>query len=552
MKRPWQTFWASVAAQARKDWQRIVERGSDNAALWLVALALGIVAGYAALGFRVAISLLQEALYGADDLALASHAATLHPIWIVTLPVAGGLFVGLLLTVFTSQKRVNSVPDVIEGAALNDGRVSLKGALVSALASLVTLSSGGSTGREGPVVHMGAALSTLLSNAIKTDGIGARELMGCAVAAAIAASFNAPLAGAIFALEVVLRHYAVRAFAPIAIASVAGAVVGRLHMGDVTEFSIPANMLAFYVELPAFVVLGLVCGAVAVGFVRTTFFIEDNADTLCTRWRIPLWLRPGIAGLLLGLIALAFPHIIGVGYETTSRALTGQLTLAAAFVFAVVKIIAVAITLGGRMGGGIFSPSLMIGALTGLTFGYIATSMFPSASGSETVYAIVGMGALAAAVLGAPVSTTLIVFELTGNWQIGIAVMVSVSMATILSSRLIDRSYFLSQLERRGIHIAEGPQGYLLSTIPVGRLRQDTPPDAEEEDQSLVDGGEWIQISATLETALPQLEQSGREYLPVVAGEGAEARRLVGRITLTDALRAYTNALVAKAREEHA
>lgn len=552
MRGLWRAIAAPVAARAKSDWQKIRERGPDQITFWVLALLLGITAGYAALGFRVAISFLQELFYGADDQALASQAATLSAGWIIALPILGGLVVGALLLFLGPEPRVHSVADVLEGAALKDGRVSLKAAWISALASLTTLSTGGSTGREGPVVHMGAALSTLLANTIRADGIGARELMGCAVAAAVAASFNAPLAGAIFALEVVLRHYAVHAFAPIAIASVAGAVVGRLHMGDVTEFSIPANMLAFYVELPAFLILGLLCGVVAVAFMRAVFFADNTASRVEQGLGLPVWLRPAIAGALLGVIALAFPHIIGVGYETTSRALTGQLDLTAALLFVAIKVVAVAITIGGRMGGGIFSPSLMIGALTGLAFGYVATSLFPDASGSETVYALAGMGAIAAAVLGAPVSTTLIVFELTGNWQVGIAVLVSVSVATIFSSRLVERSYFLSLLARRGVHIAEGPQAYLLSTISVGRLTIDAAPEDESADQARVEGGEWIQISATLETALPQLQASGHDHLPVVAGEGEEGRRLVGRIRLVDALQAYNDALVATAREEHA
>lgn len=539
-------------ARLTSDWKRLSQRGPENFRFWIVALVLGVAAGYAALGFRVLVSFMQEQLYGADDTTLASHAAQLPWVWIVILPILGGLFVGLLWHVASADHRAHSVADVIEGAALREGRVSLRAAWTSAVASLVTLSTGGSTGREGPVVHIGAAISTCLANIIKADGITARELLGCAAAAAVAASFNAPLAGAIFAHEVVLRHYAVHAFAPIAIASVSGAVVGRLHMGDVTEFAIPANMIAFYGELPAFMLLGIACGFVAVATMRAVFLAEDTATRTCERYRIPIWARPAFAGALLGILALGFPHIIGVGYETTSRALTGELTLAAAFTFAIVKVVATALTIGGRMGGGVFSPSLMIGALTGLAFGYVATAAVPEFSGSQTVYALAGMGALSAAVLGAPVSTTLIVFELTGDWQVGIAVMVSVSLATILSSRLVDRSYFLTQLERRNVHLAEGPQGYLLSTLTVSRLTMDTPAVDEAEDLQLIESGQWIQISATLETALPQLEASGRAFIPVVAGAGEEGRRGVGRLYLTDALRAYNEALVATAREEHA
>ena len=216
-------------------------------------------------------------------------------------------------------------------------------------------------------------------------------------------------------------------------------------------------------KLPAFLLLGVVCGLVASALMHSMLFAEDMASYLQRRMRVPRWLRPAVAGALLGLTAIWFPHVIGVGYETTSRALTGELVLHEAFVFAVIKVFAVAITIGGRMGGGVFSPSLMVGALTGLTFGLIATNLFPDISGAHTLYALAGMGAVAAAVLGAPISTTLIVFELTGDWQTGLAVMVAVSISTALGAQLVHRSYFLTQLERRGVRLAAGPQAYLLA-----------------------------------------------------------------------------------------
>jgi len=407
--------WEQFVYRRRREWVLMRRQGPGQIQFWFIALLIGIGAGYLALGFRIAVSWLQTFFYGADDVMLASAASELDWYVILGLPILGGLAVGLILWKFTPDGRARSVAHVIEGAAIGEGRVEKKIARASAVASIITLSTGGSTGREGPVVHLGAALSTAVSNFIRADGITARELMGCAVAAAVAASFNAPIAGTLFALEVVLRHFAVHAFAPIAIASVAGAVVGRLHMGDVTEFTVAGHQVGFYGELPAFMILGLVSGLVAVFMMKSIFFAEDWGDHFQSVLKIPTWARPAFAGLLLGLIALKFPHIIGVGYETTSLALTGTLVFSTAFTFAVVKVLAVAITVGGRMGGGVFSPALMLGALTGLAFGQLATSMFPDVSGAETVYALAGMAAVASAVLGAPISTTLIVFELTGD-----------------------------------------------------------------------------------------------------------------------------------------
>lgn len=550
--------WITAAlAASRRGWLVLRENGPTQVQFWLIALLIGIAAGFAALLFRKGISWLQEALYGVDDVRLMhSFAESLPWYMILLIPVAGGLAVGVILHLFTPDGRARSVADVIEGAALADGRVEQKAGIASAFASLITLGSGGSSGREGPVVHLAAVISSKVSDWIRADGITGRDLLGCAVAAAVSASFNAPIAGALFALEVVLRHFAVHAFAPIVIASVAGTVINRLEFGGVTEYSLPSdNALQFYAELPAFLILGLVCGLVAVALMRAVFWAEDLGNLAQRLSGLPRWLRPACAGLLLGMMAIPFPHIIGVGYETTSAALTGALLLHEAIVFTVLKVLAVAITLGGRMGGGIFSPSLMIGAMTGLAFGIVATAIFPDQSGEGTLYALAGMGAVAAAVLGAPISTTLIVFELTGDWQTGLAVMVAVSISTALASRLVDRSFFLTQLERRNIHLAAGPQAYLLAMFRVGLVMR--PMDHEnsapyERLLTLIEQGIYTDTNATLERALPIFERTGLDFVPVVKlapGDGPPA--LEGALFHVDALKAYNRALAATAAEEH-
>jgi len=561
MAHPLNTFFADSARRAvnhaRGGWRVLVDKGPSQFQFWLIALAIGIASGFAAMLFRKGIESLQSWLYGTDNInRLHSFAETLPWYWILLIPIAGGLAVGVILHLFTPNGRVRSVADVIEGAALNEGRVEKKEGIASAIASLITLSSGGSTGREGPVVHMAAIISSWVNNRIRADGITGRDLMGCAVAAAVSASFNAPIAGALFALEVVLRHFAMHAFAPIVIASVAGTVINRLEYGDVTEFHLPlANTLEFYVELPAFLMLGGLCGFVAVALMWTIFWAEDAANQIHAHTRMPRWLRPGISGAMLGGLAIFFPHIIGVGYETTSAALTGQLVLHEAIVFAVLKVIAVSITMAGRMGGGVFSPALMLGALTGLAFGLVATGIFPEVSGSHTLYALAGMGAVAAAVLGAPISTTLIVFELTGDWQTGLAVMVAVSISTSLSSRLVNRSFFLSQLGRRNVHVAAGPQAYLLSMFRVAKVMcpmEDSRAPREENLWEMIENGIYVDGNATLEAAMPIFDKAGVAFIPVVTlpGEGA-APELWGALFHVDALKAYNRALAATAAEEH-
>jgi CIC family chloride channel protein len=544
-------------ATLSRGWAVLLEKGPSEIQFWFIALAVGIAAGLAAIAFRGGIIWLQGLVYGTDDIAhIHTFAAGLDWYWILVIPILGGLFVGVILDRFTDNARVRSVADVIEAAALRDGRVQRRRGLVSALASLVTLSTGGSTGREGPVVHLGAVISSYVSAWMRFDGVHGRDLLGCAVAAAVSASFNAPIAGAIFALEVVLRHYAVHAFAPIAIASVAGTVLSRMVYGDVAQFGLPEqSQLEFYVELPAFLILGLVCGVVAVVLMRSIFLAETLADRAQARTGLPRWARPAVAGAILGAIAIWFPQIIGVGYETTSLALTGSLLLHEAIVLVIVKVTAVAITMGGRMGGGVFSPSLMIGALTGLAFGTIATGIFPNVSGEGMLYALAGMGAVSAAVLGAPISTTLIVFELTGDWQTGLAVMVAVSLSSALASRLVDRSFFLTQLERRGVHLAAGPQTWLLGTFQVASIMRATgaPRAADPEAaQELVLAGTWLPHDATLEQAMPLFEKTNAQFIPVVKFPGDDQPpEIWGTLFQVDALKALNRAMARTAAEEH-
>ncbi|CTQ51369.1 H(+)/Cl(-) exchange transporter ClcA [Jannaschia donghaensis] len=556
-RRPRDPAASGLPAPLRRTWAVIRDRGPSKIQFWFIALMVGIASGYAAVGFMRAIEFLQTSLYGTDDpRTLHSFAATLPWYWILMLPCIGGLIVGWILTRFTPDGRVRGPAEVIQASAMKEGRVERRAGLASMAASLITLSSGGSTGREGPVVHLVGMIAGWVSNKMNADGVTGRDLLGCAVAAGVAASFNAPLAGALFAMEVVLRHFAVHAFAPITIAAVSGSVISRTHFGDVTEFILPeASALAFYIELPAFLLLGLTSGLIAFVLMRSVFFAEDVANELQARLRMPAMLRPALAGLMLGGFAIFFPHIIGVGYETTSAALSGDLLLREAVIFAVLKVVAVSITMGGRMGGGIFSPALMIGALVGLAFGAIATSFFPDISGSETLYALAGMGAVAGAVLGAPISTTLIVFELTGDWQTGLAVMIAVSIASALSGRLVDRSFFLTQLERRGIHLAAGPQAYLLAMFKVSAvMKSPDHPKAPKEDRirRAMNEGLFVAPGDTLEAAMPLFERSNSDFLAVTRlTEKDGAPDVLGVLLHVDALRVYNRALAATAAEEH-
>ena len=384
---------------------------NEQVILTILAALVGLLGGACAIAFREGIALAQTIALGFGSESVYSLAGTL-PWWrILAATVGGGLLIGLMVHFLLPTRRLQSVAEVIESATLHDAKMNLRTGLVSATASAISLGTGASTGREGPVVHLGATLSAFVAEKLKLGRSLARLLLGCGVAAAVAASFNAPIAGVFFALEVVIGHYALKAFAPIVIASVAGTIISRAHFGDFPAFTLPPNQIVSFLEFPAFALLGLVSAVMAIIFMHSVAFTQNTVKRLA----IPLWAQPACGGLLVGIIAIVFPHVLGVGYEATNDALHERFELWMLISLLVAKTAATVISLGFGFGAGVFSPSLFIGAMLGGTFGIIATHAFPALSSGYDAYTIVGMGAVAGAVLGAPISTILVVFELTGG-----------------------------------------------------------------------------------------------------------------------------------------
>ncbi|RMB11757.1 chloride channel protein [Eilatimonas milleporae] len=445
--------------------RRFVAGGRRTHAVFLILAALtGLAAGYAAIGFYLAIDILLGVTYGVGEAQLATGARGLAWWHLLLVPTLGGLVIGQVIR-FIDGKSARGVPDVIEAAALRDGRVDLKDGLMSAAATIASLGVGASTGREGPVVHLGATLSSALSEHLHLNPPMRRTLLGCGVAAAVAASFNAPIAGVFFALEVILGHYALHAFAPIVVSAIAGTLVSRAHLGDYPAFAVAEYASASVLEFPAFILLGLLSAGIAIIFMRSISITETMRERYLAS--IPVWLLPGLAGLLIGLISLVFPEILSVGYEATNRAINGAYDLSLLIPLILAKIAATTISLVGRFAGGVFSPSLFIGAMAGASFGLAAAKVFPALASEHGLYAIVGMGAVTSAVLGAPISTSLIVFEITGDYKATIAVMTAAAVASLCTRLFNQDSFFHSQLVRRGVYLVGGRASYLLRSSRV-------------------------------------------------------------------------------------
>ena len=441
-------------------------RRNDQVVLAVMAVVLGVAAAYGAIGFRYLIAFVQWGAFASDAEQLLGSIASLPQWRIVLAPAVGGLVIGLFIRYATYDKRPLGVADVIEAAALKGGRMHLTRALQGAFVNAASLGAGASAGREGPVVHLGAAIASWFAKRFNLPRASALTLLGCGVAAAIAASFNAPLAGVFFALEVVVGHYALSAFAPIVIASVIGTMISRAHYGDFPAFIVPETLTVSAWEFGIFAILGITSAAIAYLFMRSTFNMQD----LAAKVPGPDWAKPAYAGLVLGLIALLFPQVLGVGYGVTDQAIRGLLSFELLVSLLFVKIFATALCLGFGFGGGVFSPSLVIGAMLGGVFGAGAAAVAPLPASGLGVYSIVGMGAVAGAVLGAPISTVLIVFELTGDYKVTIAVMVAVALASIILQQFGGRSFFHWQLKRRGVVLAGGREADHLRAQSVRRL----------------------------------------------------------------------------------
>lgn len=456
-----------LSAKRLRVYQRRLLR-NEHIAVLLLACLVGGAAGGAEILFRWVYTSVQWGVLGFSFSDFVSLGHTQSWWRLLIGPALGGLAVGWLVQRIMPYERPQAVAEVIQAAANPHGSLPLWNGLKTALINALSIGVGASVGREGPMVHVGATLGSVVANQLGLHRHSGRTLLGCGVAAGVAASFNAPIAGVFFALEVVVGHYALHAFAPIVIASVTGTLVSRWHYGDFPAFVPPESYhIAAQWEFFAFALLGVLCALVAillmVGVLRT--------GDLYAKLGVPLWMRPGAAGLAIGAMAAAgLPHVLGVGYEATSGALDEAYSLELMLALIAAKLAATALCLGAGFGGGVFSPSIFLGAMTGGVFGVAVTGLFPEASASQGAYTVVGMGAVAGAVLGAPISTILIVFELTGNYELTIGVMVATVIASEIVAYTFYRSLFLLQLAVRGVNIRGGEEDAALHDISVARL----------------------------------------------------------------------------------
>jgi chloride channel protein, CIC family len=435
---------------------------SEQTTMAFFALIVGIAAGLGAVGFRFLIGFFQKLGYGsADELLWVLLDLPWHrSIWV---PAAGGLIVGPMVYFFAREAKGHGVPEVMEAVALRGGIIRKRVVAIKTLASAISIGLGGSVGREGPIVQIGSAIGSAIGQMLNVSPGRLRTLVGCGAAGGIAATFNAPIAGSMFALEVILGDFGVATFSPIVISAVTATAISRAFLGDFPAFFVPPYSLVSAWEFPLYFLLGAVCAVVGVTFTRGLYKAEDVFDQI----PIPEYLKASVGGMILGCIALIFPHVLGVGYGGIDMALMQDLGWFMMLTLVFVKILATSLTLGSGFSGGIFAPSLFIGAMAGGAFGSLIHPLLPAYTASPGAYAIVGMAAVVSATTHGPLTAILILFEMTGDYKIILPLMITCIVSCLLAGRLFKESIFSMKLTRRGVDIRAGREVNILKGIRV-------------------------------------------------------------------------------------
>lgn len=524
------TFFESVS-QYLSDF---LDKGKLQPELVLVitSVFIGICTGFGAVAFRYLIQGVGWISYN----WIPSQTESLGISYVIFVPAAGGLLVGLIIFFFAREAKGHGVPEVMEAVALRGGRIKPNIAVFKSLASSLSIGTGGSVGREGPIVQIGSAMGSTLGQILKLSNERVRNLVACGAAAGIAATFNAPIAGVIFALEVILREFTTRYFSTVVIASVSSSVIGRMVFGNEPAFSIPMeygiNSIWEYCFYP---VLGVLAAFVGVSFVRVLYWSEDLFD----KWkRVPEWVKPAIGGMMLGGLGIAYPYFTGitwdtmpqvfnVGYEVIEAALKNELALSVVVSLLFLKLIATSLTLGSGGSGGVFAPGLFMGAMLGGAFELLINIVFPGIAAPQGAYALVGMGAVFAATSHAPITAIIILFELTGNYEIILPLMLAVVVATLLSMRLMNNeSIYTLKLSRRGVRLRQGRDVDLLHSVLVQNIMHkkiDSP----------------VKPEMTLQQLSEVFNTTRHHGVPVIDNNG----KLYGVVTVSDLDRAYNQGM---------
>jgi chloride channel protein, CIC family len=468
----------------------------------LLAAVIGFLAGLASTLFRRLIEFF-GVIFSADGLAFIGVTGIAFSLLLPLMPMIGGIITGIICHFFPDAVKENGVHRVMHAVALKAGKIRKRTLLTCSTTSALTIGSGGSAGREGPTVQIGSAVGSALGNLFHLSHERIQVLVGCGAAAGIAASFNAPLAGVLFALEIILTNFTIHTFSPIVVASVIGTATGRAMEGNEITFHVPFHELVSYSEIVFYLFLGVLCGVISKLFTFSYFKAHDIFDK---KVKLPKPLKPALGGLIVGFIAILFPAVLGNGYDFMEKALNGELFWGLAFALIFLKIISTSATLGSGGLGGVFAPSLFIGAMLGSAYGALVHTISPNFTASPETYALVGMGAVAGAVMQAPLTNILMLFELTNDYTIILPIMITCIVSTYTFRAFDKNSIYIQKLLKDGINIKHGREVSILNSIKVN--------DVLSRDITTIHEG--MPFRKILET----ISYSKNFYFPVLNGKG--------------------------------
>jgi len=509
---------------------RNFERTGTNALAYLSLLAVivGVVAGYGAIAFRYMIAFFHNLFFfGKASFAFDSgaHFVSSWGAWILLVPAIGLVVVAWLTRTFAPEARGHGVPEVMYAVVENRGRIRPVVALVKSLASAVCIGSGGSVGREGPIVQIGAGFGSSLGQLLGLRSRGIILLVGCGVAGGIAATFNAPIGGVAFAVELILPEYNLMTFMPLIVSSTTATTIAGIYLGDSPAFVVPEYHLASPVEFAFYLLLGLAVAVGSIAFVSMLYRTEDFFDRL----KLNPYLKAFAGGLLLGAVALTLRHVsghyylLGVGYSFISDLLvSAPPSLLLVLSLVVLKIFATSLTLGAGGSGGVFAPSLFIGAAIGGAVGMTCHRLFPNLAAPASAYALVGMAAMVAGTTGATFTSIVMTFEMTRNYDIMLPLMLSVVVANYLVRYFYKETIYTKKLVRRGVNIQFDKLISVFRMIPAKSVAD---PDVVS-----------VRPDDTVSFVIARASENRLNTLPVVDGD-----RVLGTIRCTEIFTALPN-----------
>jgi len=431
--------------------------------LAVMGLISGLLAGGIIVLFRFTVESFQDQILPGTG---AENYEELSIYWRFLFPVIGGLLLGGIFHYWSQGLHTLGIARVMERLAYHQGYLTLRGFILQFIGAAIAIISGHSIGREGPHIYLGATITSLVGQAFTLPNNAIRIMVGCGAAAGIAASFNTPLAGVVFALEVLMLEYTVASFMPIILATVSATAISNAILGTDPAFQIHHLHMNTLEELPIVLILGLLAGTTAASFVHLLQKFSHHGK------RLPIWWRTTLAGIIVGLCGIAVPQVLGIGYDTISNALLGQLGLDLLIVLILVKLLATSASVGLGIPGGIIGPAFFIGASLGNLVAIIANQILPNGIESEIgYYALLGMGAMMAAALNAPLAALIAMMELTYNPGIIMSGMLVVVVANLTSSQIFHKeSLFIATLKSSGMDYKTSPLIQSLRRVGIASI----------------------------------------------------------------------------------